>query len=117
MQPCCSTFETFDKRTLGKMKVEYERDNKVCLASKSYFYQEKTNKQVWKGVSITQNPLTFDQHVDVLKSNNLLQVENRRFRSKEHRIFSYVQKKKRSNNFYPKRKVLSDGIYNKPLDL
>ena len=36
-QPCCTTFELFDKRTLSKMKLEYEGDNQVCLASNSYF--------------------------------------------------------------------------------
>ena len=29
-QPCCTTFELFDKRTLGKMKLEYEGDNQIC---------------------------------------------------------------------------------------
>ena len=116
-QPCCSSFEAFDKRTLGKMKVEYEGKNQVCLASKSYFCQGETNKQVCKGVSITQNPLTFDEYLNVLETNKPLLVENRGFRSKNHQIFSYVQKKKGLSNFYPKRKVLSDGVHTEPLDL
>ena len=116
-QPCCSSFEAFDKRTLGKMKVEYEGKNQVCLASKSYFCQGETNKQVCKGVSIAQNPLTFDEYLNVLETNKPLLVENRGFRSKNHQIFSYIQKKKGLNNFYPKRKVLSDGVHTEPLDL
>ena len=43
-RPCCSSFETFDKSTLGKIKVKYEGKNQVCLASKSYFCQ-RGNKQ------------------------------------------------------------------------
>ena len=54
-QPCCTSFELFDKRTLGKMKLEYEGDNQICLASKSYFCEGETNKQVCKGVSIAQH--------------------------------------------------------------
>ena len=117
VQPCCSSFEAFGKKTLGKMKVEYEGKNQVCLTSKSYFCQGETNKQVCKGVSIAQNPLTFDEYLNVLETNKPLLVENRGFRSKNHQIFSYVQKKKGLSNFYPKRKVLSDGVHTEPLDL
>ena len=78
-RPCCSSFEAFDKRTLGKMKVEYEGKNQVCLASKFYFCQGETNKQVCKGVSIAQNPLTFDQYLNVLETNKSLLVENQGF--------------------------------------
>ena len=48
-QPCCTSFELFDKRTLGKMKLEYEGKNQICLALKSYFCEAETNKQVSKG--------------------------------------------------------------------
>ena len=48
--------------------------------------------------------------------NRFYIVENRGFRIKEHQIFNYVQKKGLSN-FYPKRKVLSDGAHTEPLDL
>ena len=70
------------KKTLGKMKLEYEGDNQICLTSKSYFCEGETNKQVCKGVSIAQNPLTFDQYVRVLEIGKPLLVENRGFRSK-----------------------------------
>ena len=99
------------------MKVEYEGKNQLCLASKFYFCQGETNKQVCKGVSIAQNPLTFDQYLNVLETNKPLLVENRGFRNKEHQIFSYVQKKKELSNFYANRKVLSDGVHTEPLDL
>ena len=117
VQPCCTLFELFDKRTLGKIKLEYEGVNQICLASKSYFCEGKTNKKVCKGVSIAENPLTFDQYLNVLETNKLLLVENRGFRTKEHQIFSYIQKKSGLNNFYPKRKVLSDEVHTVPLEL
>ena len=115
-QPCCTSFELFDKKTLGKMKLEYKGDNQICLASKSYFCKGEI-KQVCKGVSIAQNPLTFDQYLNVLETNKPLLVENRGFRSKEHQIFSYIQKKRGLSNFYTKRKVLSNGVHTVPLEL
>ena len=99
------------------MKLEYEGDNQICLASKSYFCEGETNKQVCKGVSIAQNPLTFDQYARVLETGEPLLVENRGFRLKKHQIFSYIQKKRGLSNFYPKRKVLSDEVHTVPLDL
>ena len=72
IQPCCSSLKAFDKRKLGKMKVKYKGKNQVCLASKSYFCQGETNKQVCKGVSIAQNPLTFNQYLNVLETNKPL---------------------------------------------
>ena len=99
------------------MTLEYDGDNQICLASKSYFCKGETNKQVCKEVSIAQNPLTFDQYVHVLETGEPLLVENRRFRSKKHKIFSYIQKKRGLSNFYSKRKVLSDGVHTVPLDL
>ena len=58
-QPCCSSFEAFDKRTLGKMKVEYEGKNQGCLASKSIFAKEKRTNKFVKGCLLpkTLSPL------------------------------------------------------------
>ena len=70
---------TKEQDNVGKIKVKYKEKNQVCLASKSYFCQEETNKQVFKGISIAQNPLTFDRDVNVLEISNPLQVENRSF--------------------------------------
>ena len=99
------------------MKLEYKGDNQICLASKSYFCEGETNKQVCKGVSIAQNPLTFDQYLNVLETNKPLLAENCGFRTKEHQIFSYIQKKKGLSNFYPKRKVLSNEVHMVLLDV
>ena len=85
-RPCCSSFEAFNKKTLSKMKVEYEGKNQVCLASKSYFCKTETNKQVCKGVPIAQNPLTFDQYLNVLEITKPLLVEK-----KSRRVFSTGQ--------------------------
>ena len=92
-QPCCISFELFYKITLGKMKLKYEGDNQICLASKSYFCKGETNKQVCKGMSIAQNPLIFDQYVRVLETGKPLLVENRGFRSKNTKFLVTLKKK------------------------
>ena len=66
MEQCCLDFNSFDKRSLGKIKVEYKGTAQVSLTSKLYFCSGETKKQGCKGVSIFQNPLSFEQYVDVL---------------------------------------------------
>ena len=117
MEQCCLDFHSFDKRSLGKMKVEYKGTAKVSLTSKSYFCSGETKKQVCKGVSIFQNPLSFEQYVNVLRNNTPLEITNCGFRSRNHQVFSYKQHKKGLNSFYPKRVVLNDGIHTLSLDL
>ena len=68
MDQCCLDFHSFDKRSLGKMKVEYKDIAQVSLTSKSYFYSGETKKQVCKSVSIFQNPLSFEQYVNVFRT-------------------------------------------------
>ena len=51
------------------MKVKYKGTAQVSLTSKLYFCLGKTKKQFSKGVSIFQNPLSFEQYVNVLKNN------------------------------------------------
>ena len=56
MEQCCLDFHSFDKCTLGKMKVEYKGTAQVSLTSKSCFCSGETKKQVCKSVSIFLNP-------------------------------------------------------------
>ena len=44
------------------MKTEYEGEKAVALTCKTYFCEGKSKKQVCKGVSIRQNPLTFEKY-------------------------------------------------------
>ena len=45
---CCSDFNKFEQRTLGKTKQEFSGSQQICLASKSYFCCGPTNKQTNK---------------------------------------------------------------------
>ena len=59
---CCQKRNAFDTRVLGLMKTEYEGEKAVALTCKTYFCEGKSKKQVCKGVSIRQNPLTFERY-------------------------------------------------------
>ena len=117
MPECCAQFHKYEQRTLGKMKVEFSGSSQVCLSSKTYFCVGPQNKQICKGVSIQQNPLTFEQYQHTLQTNEPLEIVNKGFRTHKHNVFSYAQSKKGLNSFYPKRIVLNDGIHTKPLDI
>ena len=99
MEQCCLNFHSFDKRSLGKMKVDYKDTAQVCLTLKSYFCSGETKKQVCKGVSTFQNLLSFEHYVNALKNNTPLEITNCGLRSRNHRVFSYKQQKKGLNVF------------------
>ena len=82
---------------------------KFALLPNLIFAKEKRTNKFVKGCLLLKT-LTFDEYLNILETNKPLLIENHGFRSKNHQIFSYVQKKKGLSNFYPKRKVLSDGF-------
>ena len=67
MDQCCLNFHSFDKCSLAKIKVEYKGTAQVSLTSKSYFCLGETKKKVCKSVGIFQNPLSFEQCVNILR--------------------------------------------------
>ena len=115
--PCCQEQLKYLKRQPGLFKTEHESEKIVALGPKSYFCSNGANKQISKGVCINQNPLTFDQYQQVLTSNDPLTITNRGFRSRNHQMYSYSQKKRGLSSFYCKRKVLGCGVETVPLDL
>ena len=114
---CCRERYIFQKRVGGLFKVEFEGQKILCLTCKTYFCAGKQNKQVSKGVSIHQNPLTFENYYQVLKSNTPLKATNQGFMSRQHHKYTYKQEKRGLNSFYCKRQVLEDGIHTIPLDI
>ena len=89
----------------------------VALTCKSYAVLGESLKQVSKGVSIKQNPLSIDDYLKVLETDNPHFVTNRGFQVRNHQVFTYNQRKRGLNSFYCKRKVLNDGINTAPLDI
>ena len=96
MSPCCQKRNAFDTKVLGLLKTEYDGEKAVALTCKMYFCEGQSKKQVCKGVSIRQNPLTFEKYFQALDSMQPLNVVNRGFISRNHHILTYHKKKRRS---------------------
>ncbi len=108
----------FDKRTPGLFKVEWSGDGFVGLNSKTYScWSEQGNKASCKGISKRLNNPTKDIYLRVLQTGNSQDGENRGFRVVNNRVLTYSQHRTGFSYFYPKRKVLSDGVSTIPLDI
>ena len=118
---CCQQFYLYDKKTPGKFKLEFEGDKMIALYSKSYivsFKETGQNKLSSKGLSHKQNNLLFQNYLDTMLSKKSQRGQNIGFRlNPNHQLCTYQQTKRGLVFFYPKRKVLADGISTVPLDL
>jgi len=107
---CCIEKGKYNRCEPGLFTVEFSGSDFIRLTCKSYMVSGNTLKQISKGVSIKQNPLTLDDYLNVLNTNKPHFITNRGFQLRNHRIYNYKQRKRRLNSFYCKRKVLNDGI-------
>ena len=120
---CCPDHNKFDQRTPGLFKEEFRCSEMTALCSKSYCcYNVLTNvyklacKSINKDVLIQQDPM--DKFRRVLFGREVIQTENRGFRVvNNQKVCTYELKKTGLSYFYPKRKVLGDGIHTVPLDI
>jgi hypothetical protein len=55
--------------------------------------------------------------MDVLLSKKSGSSTNRGFRSMDNQVFTYFQERSGFSYFYPKRKVLEDGVSTAPLEI
>ena len=109
----------YDKRTPGLFKVEWEGDGIIALCSKTYYCFGEKNKFSSKGISKQRNRdiINKEMFLNVLRSGKSASGINRGFRVKDNAIFTYSQTRAGFTYFYPKRKVLSDGITTTYLDI
>ena len=114
---CCVKQQNFDKRSPGLFKLEWEGAGFIGLCSKTYFGFGVKDKQVSKGVNIKQNQFNKTTYLNVLKSQKSATGMNISFRVKDNSVYTYQQTKRALSYFYPKRKVLADGISTAPLEL
>ncbi|XP_033729182.1 uncharacterized protein LOC117318295 isoform X1 [Pecten maximus] len=111
------------RRTPGLMKEEMRGDVMVSLCSKSYCVQQisasgkKSSKISCKGINKRQLRHPIELYKDVLFNKEVRSKVNRGFRVINNQIVTYTQEKCGFTSFYPKRKVLEDGIRTEPLDL
>ena len=89
------------------------------LSSKMYYCSSSTSKDKFscKGVSKKQNKINKQRYLDVLISGQSSSGTNTGFRVRDNQIVTYRQDRQAFTYFYPKRKVLDDGVSTIPLDI
>lgn len=118
---CCMKHATYDKRTPGLFKLEFDGDSMIGLCSKTYAIVKSDEgkeevKFSSKGISkrSIQNPMeTYKKVLDTRNGEGL----NRGFLLKDNKIFSYNQTRNGITYFYCKRKVLEDGVHTSTLNI
>ena len=85
--------------------------------SKTYYCFGETNKSTTKGLNKRQNDIDKDAFLAVLTNRRSGGGINRGFRVRDSSVMTYVQERAALTYFYPKRKVLADGLSTAPLDL
>ena len=116
-QPCCKERYVYDKRTPGLFKIEWEGDAMTCLNSKCYIGKGESEKLSCKGVIQKQNELSLKTYQQVLDSGVPHQVTNTGFRTLNHKVVTFRQRKRGLSYMYIKRKVCDDGVSTLPLDI
>ena len=107
----------YDKRTPGLFKEEYRGDGIVALCSKTYYCFGKEDKFSCKGINKRLNDIHKDKYMDVLLTKQSGSGTNRGFRVIDNKMYTYLQERAGFSYFYPKRKVLADGVSTIPLDI
>ena len=116
-ESCCLSRKAFDKRTPGLFKVEWRGDGFIGLCSKTYYCFGATDKYSTKGLSKRHNDIDKDKFLAVLTNRRSGGGVNRGFRVHNSSMMTYIQERAALTYFYPKRKVLEDGLTTAPLDL
>ncbi len=101
---------SYDKRTPGLFKVEWEGEGIIALCSKTYFCFGATEKFSCKGLNRRNNQLTKEKYMTVLNTRSSGGGVNKGFIMKHGVMFTYEQRRTALTYFYPKRKVEDDGV-------
>ena len=116
---CCKEVYRYDLRTPGLFKEEFKGEGIVALNSKTYFCwggEDGDVKYSSKGLSKRTNRLTKACYLDVLRSGKSKRGVNKGFVLKQNVMYTYEQFKTGLTYFYPKRKVLEDGVSTANID-
>ena len=116
-EACCVARKAHDKRTPGLFKVEWRGDGFIGLCSKTYYCFGAIDKYTTKGLNKRQNDIDKDAFLAVLTNRRSGSGVNRGFRVRDSSVMTYVQERAALTYFYPKRKVLEDGLSTASLDL
>ena len=116
-EPCCIARKAYDKRTPGLFKIEWCGDGFIGMCSKTYYCFGSTDKCTTKCLNKRQNTIDKDAFLSVLTNRRSGSGVNRGFRVRDSSVMTYIQERAALTYFYPKRKVLEDGLTTAPLDL
>ena len=91
----------------------------VALCSKTYYCWGATDKFSCKGINkqCYKDIITKELFTHVLRNKESVSATNKGFRVKDNGIFTYTQSRAGFTYFYPKRKVLEDGVSTIYLDI
>ena len=106
----------YDKWAPGLFKEEYRGDGIVALCGKTYYCFGVEDKFSCKGINKHLNDIHKGTYMDVLLSKKSRSSTNRGFRV-DNKMYTYLQEKAGFSYFYPKRKVLTDGVSTEALDI
>ena len=111
---CCQKHAIHDKRTQGLFKTEFRATEMVALCSKTYCCTNVETgevKFISKGLNkrFLEEPLA--KYRKVMEEREDATSTNRGFRVLQGAVRTYKQVKRGLSFFYPKRKVLEDGIH------
>ena len=109
--------KAYDKRTPGLFKVEWEVEGIIGLCSKTYYCFGARDKFSCKGVNKKTNEINKEKYLNVLLTKQNSGGVNRGFRVVNNAMYAYAQVRDAFLYFYPKRKVLQDGVSTLPLDI
>ena len=109
--------KAYDKRTPGLVKVEWKGQGIVGLCSKTYYCFGAKDKFSCKGVSKKTNENNKDKNLNLLLTKQNSAGVNRGFRVVNNAMYTYTQVRDAFSYFYPKRKVLQDGVSTLPLNI
>ena len=107
--------KAYDKRTPRLFKVEWEGDGIIGLCSKTYYCFGAKDKFSCKGLNKKCNDK--DKYLTVLLTKQNSGGVNRGFRVVNNTMYTYTQVRDAFSYFYPKRKVLADGVSTLPIDI
>ena len=93
------------------------RDRIIGLSSKTYYCFGAYDKFSCKGVNKKTNDINKEKYVNVLLTKQSSAGLNKGFRVVNNSMYTYEQVRDGFSYFYPKRKVLEDGVTTMPLDI
>lgn len=98
--------------------MEWEGDGNVALNNKMYYYYGGVkDKFSCKGINKTRNEVGKDMYLGILNTKTPVTGKNKGFWVKDNEVFTYSQVKAGFTYFYPKRKVLENGVQTTYLDI